>query len=56
MSDIRGEYWSRVNPYISLPNMAYLLAFKYGEMGWIRVGYTVRFNGLSVRAVHVGQE
>lgn len=55
MSDIRGEYWSRVNPYISLPNMAYLLAFNYGEMGWIRVGYTVRFNGLSVRAVYVGQ-
>ena len=56
MLDIRGEYWSRVNPYISLPNMAYLLVFNYGEMGWIRVGYTVRFNGLSVRAVYVGQE
>ena len=54
--DTSGNYWSRFNPYISYPNYAYILAFRYGNMGWLGKRLINRDNGCNVRAVYVGQE
>lgn len=49
-------YWSRFNLYTSLPDCAYNLTLRYGNMGFIGLGYIGRQNGCNVRAVHVEQE
>ena len=54
--DAAGNYWSRFNLYTSYPYYAYVLAFRYGNMGVNTLGIIGRQNGCSVRAVHVEQE
>ncbi len=54
--DDDGSCWTRFNAYISYPNIAYILCFRYGNMGWINIVGLARHNGAGVRAVHVGQE
>ena len=54
--DAAGNYWSRFNLYTSYPYYAYVLAFRYGNMGVNTLGIIGRLNGCSVRAVYVGQE
>ena len=54
--DTSGNYWSRFNSYTSYPNYAYILAFRYGNMGWLCQRLINRDNGCTVRAVHVPQE
>ena len=54
--DAAGNYWSRFNLYTSYPYYAYVLAFRYGNMGVNTLGIIGRQNGCSVRAVDVGQE
>ncbi|MBO4721842.1 MAG: hypothetical protein J5629_02800 [Muribaculaceae bacterium] len=51
-----GNYWSRFNLYASYPYYAYVLGFRYGNMGVNILGIIGRQNGCSVRAVHVAQE
>ena len=54
--DDDGSCWIRFNAYISYPNIAYILCFRYGNMGWINIVGLARHNGAGVRAVYVGQE
>ena len=51
-----GTYWSRFNAYSTMPNLALLLSFRFGNMGWINVTAFGRQYGANVRAVHVAQE
>jgi hypothetical protein len=51
-----GCYWSRFNAYSSYPNFAFVLAFLYGNMGWISVATFGRQYGANVRAVYIAQE
>ena len=51
-----GCYWSRYNPYTSAPNWAYIMAFRYGEMGSLYQTGLNRHNGCTIRPVYVGQE
>ena len=53
--DAAGNYWSRFNLYTSYPYYAYVLAFRYGNMGVNTLGIIGRQNGCSVRAVYVEQ-
>ena len=53
-----GCYWSRYNPYTSRPNLAYIICFRYGNMGTVyQIGQCLnRFCGCTIRPVYVGQE
>ena len=51
-----GCYWSRYNPYTYAPNWAYIMAFRYGEMGSLYQTGLNRHNGCTIRSVYVGQE
>ena len=50
-----GTYWSRFNAYSTRPDVAWILGFRYGDMGWLRVASFGRHFGSTVRAVYVGQ-
>ena len=50
-----GSYWSRFNAYSTRPDVALILGFRYGDMGWLKVSTFGRHFGSTVRAVHVGQ-
>ena len=50
-----GCYWSRYNS-TSRPEMAYILCFRYGEMGPPSLLLQPRYAGSTIRPVYVGQE
>ena len=50
-----GCYWSRFNAYSTRPDVALILGFRYGDMGWLKVSTFGRHFGSTVRAVHVEQ-
>ena len=54
--ETEGSYWSRFNAYSTRPDVALILGFRYGDMGWLKVSTFGRHFGSTVRAVHVGQE
>ena len=53
-----GCYWSRYNVYINRPNRAYIICFRYGEMGklYLEPLLLARHGGCTIRPVYVGQE
>ena len=53
-----GFYWSRHNLYISMPNIAYIMCFRHGEMGTLYMETLLlgRFCGCPIRPVYVPQE
>ena len=53
--EIEGSYWSRFNAYSTRPDVALILGFRYGNMGWLKVSTFGRHFGSTVRAVHVEQ-
>ena len=50
-----GSYWSRFNAYSVMPNLAFIIGFRYGNMGWLKVTNFSRECGSTVRPVHVAQ-
>ena len=54
--ETEGSYWSRFNAYSTMPNIALILGFRYGDMGWLKVTSFGRHFGSTIRAVYVAQE